>query len=253
MEKDFIHKVAVVTGGSSGIGQATALAFAKLGAKVVIADWKEDPEQKTLHEVKALGGEALFIPCDVSQDNQVKAMTEKVVAEYGRIDFAFNNAGIEGAMVPLHEYPEEVWDKIMGVNLKGVWLCMKYQIPQMREQGSGAIVNTSSVAGLIGMSGLSAYVATKHAVVGLTKSAALENAQSGIRVNAVCPGVIKTPMVERVTQNDPEGEKQFIAMEPVGRMGMPSEIAEAVVWLCSDAASFITGDAMAVDGGWTAG
>ena len=174
------------------------------------------------------------------------------MATYGRIDYAFNNAGIEGASAPTHECTEENWERTIGVNLKGTWLCMKHEIQHMLKQGKGAIVNCASIAGLVGFQGLPVYVASKHGVVGLTKTAALEYAKSGIRVNAVCPGVIKTNMVDRITGKEKEVEKQFENMEPVGRMGQPEEVAEAVIWLCSDAASFVTGDAMAVDGGWTA-
>jgi NAD(P)-dependent dehydrogenase (short-subunit alcohol dehydrogenase family) len=251
MEKIFSDKVAIVTGGSFGIGQATALAFAKRGAKVAIVDWVED--QETLSQIQAIHGEAIFIKCDVSEASQVQAMVEKVIQTFGRIDFAFNNAGIEGITAPIQDCTEANWDKTIGVNLKGVWLCMKYEIGYMLRQGKGVIVNCASVAGLIGFPGLPAYVASKHAVVGLTKTAALENAKSGLRVNAVCPGVIRTPMVDRVTGKVKEVEKQYESMEPVGRMGEPSEVAEAVVWLCSDAASFVTGHAMPVDGGWIAG
>ncbi len=250
MEKTFENKVAIVTGGSFGIGRATAIAFAKRGAKVTIADWMEDNE--TLNLIKAAGGEAIFIKCDVSKDSDVKAMVEKTVNTFGRLDYAFNNAGIEGTSAITHECTDEIWEKTIGINLKGVWLCMKYEIQQMLKQGKGAIVNTASIAGLVGFQGLPAYVASKHGVIGLTKTAALEYAKLGIRVNAVCPGVIKTPMVDRLTGKNKETEKQFENMEPVGRMGEPEEVAEAAIWLCSDAASFVTGDAMAVDGGWIA-
>jgi NAD(P)-dependent dehydrogenase (short-subunit alcohol dehydrogenase family) len=180
-------------------------------------------------------------------------MIERATAAFGTLDFAVNNAGIEGRMAPTHECTEENWDQTINVNLKGVWLCMKHEIALMLRQGKGAIVNTASVAGLIGFPGLPAYVASKHAVIGLTKSAALENAKQGIRINAVSPGVIRTPMIDRVTGLDKSVEKAYTDMEPVGRMGEPEEVAEAIVWLCSDAASFITGHALAVDGGWIAG
>ena len=250
MEKQFQGKVAIVTGGSFGIGRATAIAFADRGAKVAIVDCIEDNE--TLNHIQAAGGEAIFVKCDVSKGADVKAMIEKVMAAYGRLDYAFNNAGIEGASAPTHECTEENWERTIGVNLKGTWLCMKYEIQQMLKQGKGAIVNCASIAGLVGFQGLPVYVASKHGMIGLTKTAALEYAKSGIRVNAVCPGVIKTNMVDRITGREKEVEKQFEDMEPVGRMGQPEEVAEAVIWLCSDAASFVTGDAMAVDGGWTA-
>jgi NAD(P)-dependent dehydrogenase (short-subunit alcohol dehydrogenase family) len=252
MEKIFEKKVALITGASFGIGQATAVAFAKRGAKVVVADWIEDKEEQTLKQIKAAGGEGLFVKCDVSNVAEVKAMIDKTIATYGRLDFAYNNAGIEGETAPTNDCTEENWDKTININLKGVWLCMKHEITQMRKQGNGTIVNCASVAGLNGFVGLPAYVASKHGIVGLTKTAALENAKLGIRINAICPGVIHTAMVDRVTGKDKEVEKQFTAMEPVGRMGLPEEVAEAVVWLCSDASSFVTGTAIPVDGGFSA-
>lgn len=252
MEKLFHHKVALVTGGSFGIGSATAIAFARAGAKVVIADWLKDKEETSLKQIKESGSEAIFIQCDVSKPAEVKSVIDQTIATYGRLDYAFNNAGIEGISASAHECTEDNWDKTIGINLKGVWLCMKNEIPQMLKQGSGAIVNCASVAGLNGFAGLPAYTASKHGVIGLTKTAALENAKAGIRVNAVCPGVIHTAMVDRFTGKDKEVEKMYIAMEPVGRMGRPEEVAEAVIWLCSDAASFVTGHAMTVDGGFTA-
>jgi NAD(P)-dependent dehydrogenase (short-subunit alcohol dehydrogenase family) len=253
MEKIFENKVALITGGSYGIGRATAVAFAQRGARVVIADWIEDTEGETLRLVTEAGSEAVFVTCDVSKSSDVKAMIDKTVATFGHLDFAFNNAGIEGLMAPVHQCTEENWDKTIAINLKGVWLCMKYEIEQMVKQGKGAIVNCSSVAGLNGFANLPAYVASKHGVIGLTKTAALENAKTNIRVNAVCPGVIHTSMIDRITHGDKEAEKQYIAIEPVGRMGDPKEVAETVVWLCSNAASFVTGDAIAVDGGFVAG
>ena len=250
MEKIFDNKIVIVTGGSFGIGRATAVAFAKRGAKVFIADYIEDHE--TLDLISEFKGIATFIKCDVSKDKEVKAMIEKTISVYGRLDYAFNNAGIEGSSATTHECTEENWDHTIGVNLKGIWLCMKYEIQQMLKQGKGAIVNTASIAGLVGFQGLPAYVASKHGIIGLTKTAALEYAKSGVRVNAVCPGVIQTPMVDRMTGKKKEAEQQFASMEPVGRMGQPEEVANAVIWLCSDEASFVTGDAMAVDGGWIA-
>ena len=252
MEKIFENKVALVTGGSFGIGQATAIAFAQRGAKVVVADWLEDKDQETAKRIKAIGGESVFVKCDVSKNDEVQALTDKIMSIYGRLDFAFNNAGIEGISAPTHLCTEENWDRTVGINLKGIWLCMKHQISIMLKQGNGSIVNCASIAGLVGFPGLPAYVASKHAVAGLTKTAALENAKMNIRVNAVCPGVIKTPMVDRMTGKDKVAEKQFENMEPVGRMGQPAEVAEAVIWLCSDGSSFVTGQALAVDGGWVA-
>jgi NAD(P)-dependent dehydrogenase (short-subunit alcohol dehydrogenase family) len=253
MEKIFEGKVALVTGASFGIGRVTAVAFAKRGAKVIVADWIEDKENETIRLIKDTGSDAIFIQCDVSKSEEVSKMIEKTVARFGRLDYAFNNAGIEGATANTHECTQANWDKTIGINLTGVWLCMKNEIPQMLMNKKGVIVNCASVAGLNGFAGLPAYVATKHGVVGLTKSAALEYAKQGIRVNAVCPGVIHTAMIDRITGKDKEVEKQYTAMEPIGRMGNPEEVAEAVVWLCSDAASFVTGIAMPVDGGFTTG
>jgi len=196
--------------------------------------------------------EAIFVKADVSKAAEVEAMVNKAVETYGRLDCTFNNAGVEGIMATTAEYTEEDWDRVIAINLKGVWLCMKYEIAQMLKQGGGAIVNTASVLGLVGMAELPAYVASKHGVAGLTKTAALEYAKMGIRVNAVCPGTIRTPMMERGIALKPEFEAQALAAEPIGRMGKPEEIAEAVVWLSSEAASFVTGHTMAVDGGWVA-
>jgi NAD(P)-dependent dehydrogenase (short-subunit alcohol dehydrogenase family) len=250
MEKIFQNKVAIITGGSFGIGRATAIAFAERGAKVVVADYIEDNE--TIDTIKKFGGEALFVKCDVSKADEVKAMVEKTISAYGRLDYAFNNAGIEGISATTEAYSEEEWDRTININLKGVWLCMKYQLPEMRKTGIGAIVNCASIAGLVGFQGSPAYTASKHGVVGLTKTTALENAKLGIRVNAVCPGVIRTPMIDRFTGNSKEAEEQFANAEPIGRLGNPEEIADAVVYLCSDAASFVTGHALPVDGSWVA-
>ena len=245
-------KVALVTGGASGIGRATALTFAREGAKLVIADLNEDGGQQTVHMITEKGGEAIFVRIDVSQAVEVQALISQAVSTYGRLDCAHNNAGISGGGRALTaEYSEDTWHQVIAVNLTGVWFCMRYEIPQMLQQGSGAIVNTASVAGLIGARGLAAYVASKHGVVGLTKTAALEYAQQGIRVNCVCPGVIQTPMTERGL-SDPERRARIIASEPMGRVGTPEEIAEAVIWLCSDAASFVTGHTMTIDGGYVA-
>ncbi len=242
-------KIALVTGGGSGIGRATALVFAREGAKVVVTDVVVEGGEETVRLIKAAGGEALFVKADMAKAAEVEVMVNKAVATYGRLDCAHNNAGIEGAMGTTTDYTEQDWDRVIRINLTGVWLCMKYEISQMLKQGGGAIVNTASGAGLVGVPRMPAYVASKHGVVGLTKTAALEYAKSGIRVNAVCPGVIQTPMVERVTGRRPGMVERMVAAEPIGRMGRPEEIAEAVVWLCSDAASFVTGLPMAVDGG----
>ena len=253
-EQRFSGKVALVTGAASGIGRACAQLFAKEGASVVASDVTLEGGQQTVRLIEEDGGEAFFVETDVSKAAQVEALVGRAVEAYGRLDYAFNNAGIEGRMATnTADYPEEEWDRVIAINLKGVWLCMKNEIPQMLSQGAGSIVNNSSVEGLVGLEGTSAYAASKHGVVGLTKTAALEYAQSGIRVNAVCPGLIRTPMVERYTKGDAETEAQWAAIfEPVGRMGSSEEVAEAVVWLCSEAASFVTGHAMAVDGGFLA-
>jgi len=250
MEKIFQNKVALITGGSFGIGRAVAIAFANRGAKVVIADWIEDNE--THNAIRASGGNAIFVKCDVSKDADVKNLIDKTIATFSRLDYAFNNAGVEGVSAPTQDCTEENWERTISVNLKGTWLCMKYEIPQMLRQGKGAIVNNASIAGLVGFPGIPAYVASKHGVIGLTKNAALENAKSGIRVNVVCPGVIRTPMIDRFTGKQKEVEKQFENMEPIGRMGQPEEVAEAVIWLCSEGASFVTGHSLVVDGGWVA-
>ena len=245
-------KVALVTGAGSGIGRATALVFAREGAKVVVSDIVVEGGQETVQQIEAAGGEAIFVKADVSQAADVEALITQTVETYGRLDCAFNNAGIEGGMKLTIDCTKEEFDRTIAVNLTGVWLCMKYEIQQMLSQGSGAIVNTASAAGLVGFPSLPDYVASKHGVVGLTKTAALEYAKSGIRVNAVCPGVIQTPMVERGAQLSPGFDELAVSMEPVGRFGQPAEVGEAVVWLCSDAASFVTGHPMAVDGGLVA-
>ncbi len=247
-------KVALITGGASGIGRATALTFAREGAKLIIADLNEDGGQQTVHMIAEHGGEATFVQVDVSRATEVEAMISKTVQTYGRLDCAHNNAGIGSRpRVLLHELSEESWERVISINLKGVWLCMKYEIIQMCTQGGGAIVNTASIMGLVGSwSRSGVYNASKHGVVGLTKTAALEYAKSGIRVNAVCPGYIRTPLIEEALASNPEMEAQIVARHPVGRMGRPEEIAEAVMWLCSDAASFVTGHTMTVDGGYVA-
>src|SRR5438128_3179377 len=228
-------KVALVTGGASGIGRATALTFAREGAKLVIADMNEEGGQQTVHLIIEQGGEAIFVRTDVSQAVEVQALISKAVEIYGRLDCAHNNAGISGGGRALTaEYAEDTWHQVIAVNLTGVWLCMKYEIPQMLQQGSGAIVNTASVAGLIGGRGIAAYAASKHGVVGLTKTAALEYAQQGVRVNCICPGVIETPMTARGLRH-PERRARIMASAPMGRIGTPEEVAEAVVWICSDA------------------
>jgi NAD(P)-dependent dehydrogenase (short-subunit alcohol dehydrogenase family) len=245
-------KVAVVTGGGSGIGRATSLAFAREGAKVVVSDVVVAGGEETVQMIKAAGGQAVFVKADVSKAADVEALIKQTVATYGRLDCAFNNAGIAGQPAPTAESSEENWHRTIAINLTGVWLCMKAELMQMLKQGGGAIVNTASTMGLVAMPGASAYIASKHGVNGLTKTAALEYAKQGIRVNAVCPGVINTPLVEQVMRDNSQMAETMVAVHPVGRLGKPEEIAEAVVWLCSDAASFVTGLPMVVDGGWTA-
>lgn len=250
MEQTFKDKVALITGGSFGIGKATAIAFAGRGASVVVVDWVEDKE--TIETIQRAGGEAIFLKADMSKEEDIKMMVDKTIEKYGKLDYAFNNAGVEGLTAVTHECTNENWNHVLSINLTGVWLCMKYQIPHMLKQGKGAIVNNASIAGLVGFPGIPAYVASKHAIVGLTKNAALEYGKMGIRVNVVCPGVIKTPMIDRFTGKSKEVEKQFESMEPIGRLGEPEEVADAVLWLCSDASSFVTGHSLAVDGGWVA-
>ncbi|HEX2529868.1 MAG TPA: SDR family oxidoreductase [Burkholderiaceae bacterium] len=244
------EQVALVTGAASGIGRATALAFAQEGARVIACDVQAESGEETARMVRDLGGEAQFMAADVSKSADVEQLVYQTVQRYGRLDFAFNNAGIEGVMAATADCTEQNWDRTLAINLKGVWLCMKYELRHMLERGAGTIVNCSSVAGLVGFPQLPAYVASKHGIVGLTRAAALEYATQGIRINAVCPGVIQTAMVDRLSHDHPD--LQLAAGEPIGRMGTPEEVAASVVWLCSDRASFITGQAIAVDGGWVA-
>src|SRR4051812_22740433 len=243
---DFTGKVALVTGAGSGIGRASALAFAALGARTIVSDLVPEGGEATVRMIRDAGGEATFIPADVSQPQDVIALVRGAVVHYGRLDCAHNNAGIAGvSSLSFVDYPDDLFDRIIAVNLRGVWLCLKEEIRQMLVQGGGAIVNTASIAGLVGGFGM-AYTASKHGVIGLTKQAAIQHAAFGIRVNAVCPGVIDTPMTRPVFIA--ERREQMIGLHPIGRFGEPEEVAQAVVWLCSDAASFVTGQALAIDG-----
>jgi NAD(P)-dependent dehydrogenase (short-subunit alcohol dehydrogenase family) len=247
---DMQGKVAVVTGASTGIGLATASAFARAGAHVALADVDVERGEAAAAEVRALGVDSVFIRADVADEANVADMVRRTVERFGGLDFAFNNAGIEGAQGPTADCTVENWNRTIAVNLTGVFLCMREEIPQMVQRGGGVIVNNSSVAGLVGFAGIPAYTASKHGILGLTKTAALEYATQGIRVNAVCPGVIATEMITRFTGGDAAVAEQLVQSEPVARMGTPREIADAVVWLCSDGASFVTGHALAVDGGF---
>jgi NAD(P)-dependent dehydrogenase (short-subunit alcohol dehydrogenase family) len=272
------NKIALITGGAVGIGRAAALIFAREGAKVVVVDILATEGEQTVQLVKQNGGEARFIQCDVTQSAQVAALVQETVKAYGRLDCAFNNAGIEGAFAATADCTEENWDRIVAVDLKGVWLCMKYELQQMLTQGKGAIVNTASVAGVVAERGRPAYAAAKGGVIQLSRTAAIEYAGTGIRINTVCPGGVETPMIDRalndmniegfapnpkrskwatratnwMLQSRPVQKRMMNFMHPIGRMGKPEEIAEAAVWLCSDASSFITGHSLVVDGGMTA-
>lgn len=252
---DFSGKVAFVTGAAGGIGRAAALAFAREGASVVVADISEPDNQETARMIEAAGGRALAVRCNVALAEDVKAALDATIATFGRLDAAFNNAGVEQAKKATADLTEEEWDRIIGIDLRSVFLCMKYEIPLLLQQGGGAIVNISSGAGVKGFEGQAAYVAAKHGVVGLSKAAALDYAPQNIRINSVCPGIVDTPMMDRFGGGTPEGKERELAgaaaVQPIGRAGKPEEIAATVVWLCSDASSFVTGHAMVVDGGQT--
>jgi NAD(P)-dependent dehydrogenase (short-subunit alcohol dehydrogenase family) len=243
-------KVVLVTGGSSGIGRATCVRFAREGATVVLAARRSAEGEQTAQMVREAGGDALFLRADIAQPGDVQGLVHTCEERYGRLDYACNNAGIEGTIAPLVEYTEAQWDMLMAINLKGTWLCMKAEILCMRAHGGGAIVNMASIGGLIGFPGMGPYVATKHGIIGLTKTAAMEHAQDNIRVNVVCPGLIDTAMADRFTGGAESDVEQFIlSLKPMRRRGTAAEVAEAVVWLCSDAASYVTGHSMVVDGG----
>jgi len=252
MTPRFAGKVALITGGSSGIGRTAAVAFAREGARVVIGNRRVDEGERTLRLIRDAGGEGLQVKTDVTKAADVESLVARAVEAFGRIDYAFNNAGMTGIMASTADCTEENWDTTVAVNLKGVWLAMKYEIAQMLAQGGGAIVNNASVAGIVGMRGGPAYSASKGGVIQLTRTAALEYAKKGIRVNAVCPGFIETPMTDAHTSIKPELEAQIIKLHPIGRLGTAEEVAQAVLWLCSDAASFVTGHPLVVDGGLVA-
>ena len=244
----FINKVVVITGAASGIGRAAAIAFASEGARVAILDRSADALKEAEATARKAGGEVLAITCDVSEPDQVDAAITQVIHAFGRLDVAFNNAGIENKAAPVHEIELAEWDRILGINLRGLFVCMKHELAQMVKQGAGVVVNTSSGAGIRGVAGGAAYAASKHAIIGLTRSAALDYAKQNIRVNAVLPGNIETPMMDRFTGGDAQ---KAIDLEPVGRLGKPEEIAEAVLWMASDLGGFVTGAATVVDGGWS--
>ena len=244
-------KVAIVTGGNSGFGRATSLCFAKEGVNVVIAARSKEKAAETLRLMEAAGGKGIFIPTDLTHAEEVEKLVTKTVEAFGRLDFGVNIAGIGGPFLPTADYSEQAWHEVLTINLTAVWLCMKYELQQMMTQGGGgAIVNMSGTFGLIGAANLAPYSATRHAVLGLTKSAALEYIQHGIRINAVCPGAFKTPMLDAATGNRPEVEAQWASLMPINRLGDPPEVANAIVWLCSNDSSFVVGHALAVDGGW---
>ena len=252
MTRLFEGKVALVTGGASGIGRVAALAFANKGAKVVVSDVAVADGETTAQLIKQNGGQAIFVKADVTNGREIEALICATVQTFGRLDFAFNNAGIDGVRAQTADYPEATWTEVININLTGVFLCMKFEIPVMLRQSGGVIVNMASVAGVIGFPGHSAYTASKHGVIGLTKTAALEYAKAGIRVNALCPTYTRTPMLERIIASKPDLESKLTARVPIGRLGTPEEIAAAAMFLCSDAAAFITGHAMMMDGGITA-
>ena len=249
---EFQDKVAIVTGATSGIGRAAAIAYAREGAKVVVAGRRATEGEETVRLLQAQGGEGIFVKTDVSKAVQMKELVERTLQKFGRLDIAFNNAGIEQVPLPFLEQDEETFDQVVDINAKGVWLCMKYEIPAMLKTGGGSIVNTASVFGVLGIPGDEIYIASKHAVIGLTKSAAVEFGKQGIRVNAILPGVVDTDMYQRFAGEKPEFRAQMNAMHPIGRIGKPEDMAKAAIWLSSSKASFVTGHSLMVDGGYTA-
>ncbi|MDT8333282.1 glucose 1-dehydrogenase [Roseomonas gilardii] len=252
MTLSFRDKVALVTGASSGMGLATARAFAEAGAAVALADRDEGALGVAVEHLKGSGFQVLGVTCDVTDEEQVADAVERTVAAFGRLDAAYNNAGIQSPAREIADVGNDEYERVMAVNLRGIWNCMKHELRQMRTQGSGAIVNCSSIGGLIGLPGRAAYHASKHGVIGMTKSAALEYVAKGIRINAVCPGTVETPMVAEMLAQEPEAMKEIMRDQPIGRLGRPEEIASAVLWLCGPGASFVIGHALAVDGGFTA-
>lgn len=248
---DFQNKVALITGAASGMGFATAQAFCEAGASVVMADARQEPLSKAAARLRESGFKVLDIVCDVTDEAQVRQMVEQTVATFGRLDAAYNNAGIQSPVVETADADGDEFDRVMDINLRGIWNCMKYELQHMRTQGSGAIVNCSSLGGLVGIAGRGVYHASKHGVLGLTKSASLEYAARGIRINAICPGIISTPMVDAMLEKEPDAMDQLMKLQPIGRLGEAREIAAAVLWLCSPDSAFVIGHALAIDGGYT--